>query len=296
MVPSPPWRAEDRQHSQSARSRAAVITRRAVRRLFDSIGVLDLARETRDSVLGLSWLRDNSTFWRRGADDGLPTPPLRLVRLATGTSSLSWYFEGGELAANSIRGVLEKNRIDMRQFEAILDFGCGCARVVRHWAGLTAAVHGCDYNPGSVTWCRRNLPFATFDVNRLEPPLPYADAQFDLVYALSVFTHTPEPLLLPWMRDLWRVLRPGGFLIVTTHGEAYLGELTVEEQGRFRSGRPVAKHEDAGGTNRCGVYFSDEYIRTRFADGFRVLDFLPQGAKGNPHQDLVLLQKMAADG
>jgi hypothetical protein len=58
----------------------------------------------------------------------------------------------------------------------------------------------------------------------------------------------------------------------------------------------VTKHEEAGGTNRCGVYFSDEYIRTCFADGFRVLDFVPQGAKGNPHQDLVLLQKMRADG
>ena len=72
---------------------------------------------------------------------------------------------------------------------SILDFGCGCGRVVRWWRDLPAEIHGSDFNPTLVRWCRENLPFGVFEVNRPEPPLPYPDDSFDLVYALSVLTH-----------------------------------------------------------------------------------------------------------
>jgi SAM-dependent methyltransferase len=200
-------------------------------------------------------------------------------------------YQGGALAAESIAGILAKNGKDIRDFRSILDFGCGCGRVLRHWARLDAVVHGCDFNSRSIQWCRRNLAFAKLRVNNLEPPLPYIDEQFDLVYALSVFTHLPEPLLLAWMREMRRILRIGGFLIVSTHGETYLGELTLNQQTELLAGRVVVKDQASAGTNRCGVYMSEGYVRKRLADGFRFVDFLPQGARGNPMQDLVLLQK-----
>jgi SAM-dependent methyltransferase len=200
-------------------------------------------------------------------------------------------FRGGALAAESISGVLEKHSIDIRSFASILDFGCGCGRVIRHWARLDAAVHGCDYNPRAIEWCRRHFPFARFEVNALSPPLPYGAGQFDLVYALSVFTHLPESLALAWMREMERVLNVGGWLIVTTHGESCLGDLTPEQQSQVRRGRAVVKDEGSAGTNRCGVYVSEEYVRRHLAERFQVVDFLPRGAKGNPPQDLALLQR-----
>lgn len=265
-----------------------------IRQLLNSAGLLELARETRDLAWSVTWLRDNSRFWLHGAGDGFPVPPLRLVRSSTGTSSLAWLLQGGALAAESIADILVRNGTHIRDFGSILDFGCGCGRVIRHWAELETAIHGCDYSRESAQWCRRNLTFARFDVNALEPPLPYGDGQFDLVYALSVFTHLPEPLCFAWMREMKRVLRTGGYLIISTHGEPYLDELTSDQQAQFRSGRAVVRDQEAAGTNRCGVYVSEEYLRTHLADGFRVVDFMPQGAKGNPLQDLVLLQKTSA--
>ena len=172
---------------------------------------------------------------------------LRLVRSSTGTSSLPWLFQGGARAAESISGVLARNGSDIRNFRSILDFGCGCGRVIRHWAKQDAAVHGCDYNRKSVEWCRRSLTFARFEVNALTPPLPYADGQFDLVYALSVFTHLPEPLHFAWMCEMKRVLKTDGFLIFSTHGEPYLGDLTPDQQAEFHAGRVVVKDQDSAG-------------------------------------------------
>lgn len=265
--------------------------RPAIRRLLASAGLLDAAREARDAALAVGWWRDNSEFWIRGAPDRLPIPPLRLVRSSTGTSSLRWLFEGGRLAADSISGILAKNGIELRRLGSLLDFGCGCGRVIRQWAGLGPALHGTDYNGKSIAWCRRHLPFASFAVNVLSPPLSYPDGQFDLVYAMSVFTHLPEPLLFAWLREMRRVLKTGGWLVISTHGESYLSELNPDEQAQFRSGRLVVKFAEDAGTNRCGVYASEAYIRRCFSDGYRVVDVVPQGAKGNPVQDLVLLQK-----
>ncbi|TAE30932.1 MAG: class I SAM-dependent methyltransferase [Candidatus Kapaibacterium sp.] len=43
--------------------------------------------------------------------------------------------------------------------------------------------------------------------------LPYPDAFFDIAYSVSVIEHIPDPL--PTMREMVRVLKPGGTLILT---------------------------------------------------------------------------------
>jgi len=263
-----------------------------LRRLFETVGLLNVAREARDALLSVRELRANLPYWLRGADDALPVPPLRLVRSATGTSSLTWAFHSGGLAARSIVDALQAHGADIQQCRRILDFGCGFGRVIRHWAPLDAEIHGCDYNRAAIAWCRRRLTFARFEANRLEPPLPYDSGRFDLVYALSVFTHLPGPLFAAWRDELFRIVGPGGFAVVTTHGEAYLEELTEEERQQFRSGHAVVRNDREPGTNRCAVYCSEQYVRRTFADRFAVVAFVPQGARGNPHQDLVLLRKM----
>ena len=265
--------------------------RAGLKRALRHTGLLDAAREARDVVASRRWLRDNLGFWREGAPDGLPIPPLRLVRSSTGTSSVRWMLDGGVLAAAAVSGILARDGFEIQTAGSLLDFGCGCGRVVRRWAGLRADVHGCDYNAAAVAWCRRNLTHARFHVNGLAPPLPYGDASFDVVYALSVFTHLPEPLSGAWFEELRRVLKPGGRLVISTHGEACLGQLDVQQQARVLAGEMVVTHSDAAGTNLCGVYFTEEYLRGRVSPAFDVVESLPQGARGNPPQDLVLLRR-----
>jgi len=62
----------------------------------------------------------------------------------------------------------------------------------------------------------RPIPFAEFDINALSPPLVYGEGSFGLIYTFSVFTHLSEALQVSWLAELSRVLKPGGYLLLTT--------------------------------------------------------------------------------
>ncbi len=246
-----------------------------------------------------SWLKNLSTgqvlanrrIRREGAPDGLPIPPAHLIFLVAATRNVEWFLRSGSAAADSIRAVMAEAGTPLEELDRILDFGCGCGRVLRHWEGLDGpAVEGCDYNPKLVRWITANLSFAEATTNRLQPPLPYDADRFDLVYALSVFTHLDESLHHTWMSELRRVVRPGGFLIITTHGDRHAADLSPEERERYDRGSLVVRNNPFVGTNMCAAYHPERYVREVLAGDMDVLAFRPEGAAGNPHQDLWLLR------
>ena len=54
-----------------------------------------------------------------------------------------------------------------KKLETMLDFGCGCGRILRWWASLkdSCEIWGCDYNADLIAWCQRRLSyFAQFKV------------------------------------------------------------------------------------------------------------------------------------
>lgn len=223
----------------------------------------------------------------------LPLPPEVLRLMVAGTDDAEWFLAAGERAAESLTAILAKNGVAIHQCESILDFGCGCGRVIRHLRHLPAALHGCDSNPVAVEWCAGHLPFGQFAVNALQSPLEYDDESFNLVYALSVFTHLPERLQSHWMNEVRRVLKPGGALVLSLHGDALLGRLTRTERADYRAGRLVVRGGDLVGTNHCAAFHPPAFVRGEFARGFDVLDLAPEGATGNPPQDVWVLRKQA---
>jgi SAM-dependent methyltransferase len=110
-----------------------------------------------------------------------------------------------------------------------------------------------------------------------------------------VFTHLPEDLQQAWIQELARALKPGGFLLITVHGDSHLHQLSQEEQREFQSGQLVVIHEDLGGTNFCGAYHPEQYVRHHLARGFEVVDFVPVGAR-DADQDIYLLRKPGLTG
>ena len=112
------------------------------------------------------------------------------------------------------------------------------------------------------------------------------------MYAFSVFTHLTEALQVAWMKELARILKPDGHLLISTHGESYARRLNAEERQRFTAGQLVVKNNlSAPGSNTCSAYHPAAYVQEKLADGLTVVDFVPEGAKGNPSQDLYVLRR-----
>ena len=245
----------------------------------------------------LFWLYETLASLRpTGAvpDGAGPLPPVALRVKVAGTPLAYNYVDGGRKAVQSMDSILRAAGASLDGQHSILEFGCGCGRVLS-CLDRSHGVAGCDVNPDLIEWLRLNLPEIDARVNGLEPPLPWAGGSFDLVFALSVFTHLPERIALLWMAELNRVLKPGGFLVLSTHGEHYLRALTSEERAKFSAGRAVARFARSAGSNLCNTYMPESYVRTVLGARMRCAAFRARGALGNPEQDLYLFQKPLED-
>jgi SAM-dependent methyltransferase len=253
--------------------------KRRILRLLDSLGLVGPAFRAYERLVALRPAR-------RLVVEGPPLPPRRLMVRVAGTGDADWFLRSGRAGFDAIAG-----HAPLAELQSVLDFGCGCGRVTRWWREFDGTVAGSDVSGPAVEWCRANLPFARFERNALAPPLVFEDESFDLVYALSVFTHLTAELQLAWRDELRRVLRPGGRLLLTTHGRSYVPRLTDAERAQFERGELVVRWADVAGTNLCSAYHPEPYLRDTFADGFAFLELEAEGARGNPTQDLVLLRK-----
>ena len=233
-------------------------------------------------------------------EDGLPLPPPEMVGLVAGWAKPDEFHRFGRYAATWIAEMLARNGAPPRGLSVLLDFGCGCGRVIRHWPALTdAELHGCDYNPYLVGWCADNLAFGDFRVNGSEPPLPYEDDFFDCVYALSIFTHLEADLQVPWIEELTRVVKPGGLLLPTFHGRSRVEYMRTQEGQHeliapgFEAGELVVISAERSGSNACAAYHPERYVREVLARGLEIVDYSPGGAL-DIQQDAVLMRKPRA--
>jgi SAM-dependent methyltransferase len=211
-------------------------------------------------------------------DGGLPVPPNHLRVLVVGTTSAAGFLANGRLAAESVRGYFAEAGLELEDCGAVLDFGCGCGRVARHWPpDASTEWHGCDFNPRLVAWTAEHLPHVRARVNLAAPPTSYPSARFDAIYAISVFTHWPEPLQHAWLHELLRLLRPGGRLLLTTSGEARRKVLIGDELDRFDRGEFVVRFGDEPGSNLCVAFHPVSWTRERLLADAHVLVHRPVG-------------------
>jgi SAM-dependent methyltransferase len=266
------------------------------RRVLDLLDRLHLARP---AVAGYEVALATSARLRgrdTADDEGVPLPPA-LLRTQIGPlhADAEFFLRSGRHHADLVRAILSDAGSAIEEIDALLDWGCGCGRVLRHWSRLSKTrVHGCDINPKMVEWCNANLAFANVDQNELSPPFPYGDSTFDLVYAFSVITHLSEQLQHDWVRECLRVLKPEGLLLFSTLGEHYasLDRLNKAELQAFENDEVVVLYDGSPGTSLCSAYHPVRYVRERLAVDFEPAAFRPAGDDGK--HDLHLFRKPAA--
>jgi ubiquinone/menaquinone biosynthesis C-methylase UbiE len=116
--------------------------------------------------------------------------------------NFSSFLESGEATVSDLNKILRPTGRSLKSFETVLDFGAGCARVLRALrahVGPSNRLYCTDIDSEAVQRCCENYPsVAVFENNEMLPPIRYADNSFDFIYFISVFTHLPEDMQFVW--------------------------------------------------------------------------------------------------
>jgi SAM-dependent methyltransferase len=210
----------------------------------------------------------------------LPYPPLglanRVCSLEHAADPLQTYDELGAQARAAILGLLPEGwSFDSRR---VLDFGCGAGRTLRHFLpeAESAEFWGCDIDAASVEWLLKHLsPPLHAMRNEADPPLGLEHGTFDLIWALSVFTHLTDNSL-PWLVELHGLLKPGGLLLATYMGR-WNGEVfTQEAWDDDRIGMNVLRRDQGWEDGGPMVLMSDWWVRAHWGRAFEIVDTLPE--------------------
>jgi SAM-dependent methyltransferase len=231
-------------------------------------------------------------------------PSKRLIFLVNGHRDKDAYDASRHAVVPNMINLLDEAGVDYRVFRNVLDFGCGCGRVLAGWEHYRSNIqnlHGVDINRTLVAFSQKHIPYAIVDRSTYYPPLPFKDAYFDFIYAGSVWTHLNREAAEGWAREAIRMLALGGVLMMSFHGSYYLPELRrISNDGgqnlirhgfyMFRHGGPV--HD---GHNNYATFMTADYVMgSLFRDLDTVMHF-PGDTRGpNPfasYQDIVVLRK-----
>lgn len=208
----------------------------------------------------------------------LPLPPEDLCMRVGGPSGEAFSTLGMRLA----KDLREAFPPDFSWNDArILDYGCGIGRVLRHFAGHAdqwQEFWGCDIHDGSISWLKANLSPPFRFANNLEVPhLPFEDGYFDLVYGISVFTHLTEDQWEGWLKELRRITRPAGAILLTYHNRVAYERRFNRPFDEKSVGMEVHGHDlnwDQGGPR---AYHSDWWIRENWGKFLTVEKLVDHG-------------------
>jgi len=150
-----------------------------------------------------------------------------------------WWYRGRRRIIQA-----ELDRLRLAGGARVLDAGCGSGRTLEE-LGRYGEVYGIELDPGAAE-VAQDRGCGEVRIGRLEE-LPWGGEYFDLITCLDVIEHTPDDQVT--LRELRRVCKPGGFLLVTV--PAYQGlwsthDVANHHYRRYSRGRLRAAAEDAG--------------------------------------------------
>lgn len=125
------------------------------------------------------------------------------------------------------RRLLDFLRPDLPPSASLLDVGCASGLFVKEAVDRGIDAFGCDYSEEAIAYGRKH-----FNIQMFRSPAEAIDApdnHYDVITLLQVFEHLPDPMRV--LRELKRVLKPGGMLVLETVN--YLPHYKMETDLRF---------------------------------------------------------------
>ena len=265
-----------------------------------------LAGEKRARLLGAA-----QALERIEADGDYPLPAERSVVMAEqasfkaiGAEFLSHFIDFGGLTPE----------------HAVLDIGCGggrmAAALLYYLSEAQGSYVGFDVHKPSIEWCRKAIaprhPRFEFKFVDLDNPIynaskhsatefafPYRENSFDFAIATSLFTHMFMDEVANYLRQAFRVLRPGGALFCTAF---LLTPSSVAEMLRNRGAVKFPAEHQGSLVNvperpaAAVAHFAEPLLALATLAGFvperHLAGLWPGSGAGVTKQDILVLRKV----
>ncbi len=109
-----------------------------------------------------------------------------------------------------------RGHLGNRSRKKVLDVGCGVGLTDELLVGSFGEVHGVDISQEVIDQAKKDHPairYKVYDGRRL----PYADGRFDVTFAICVLRHVPPDFYNGFVKEMFRVTRPGGLVAIFEH-------------------------------------------------------------------------------
>ena len=152
--------------------------------------------------------------------------------------------------------------------DSILDFGSGYGRVSRFLPSFftNSKIEVSEVKSQALDFQKRHFDFE--GISHTQDVKSFPDKEFDLILALSVFTHLPQSSFENWLNKLVRLLKPGGALVFTFNNTLDPLHLTSSQMKEFAY---TASSEDTAfpflyDSIKENTDYGNTYVSHRFLD------------------------------
>lgn len=137
----------------------------------------------------------------------------------TDAARVKYYFRDGAHSARTLNHVVDQHLPHRRRLD-LLEFASGYGCVSRHLVKMDRFdTDCCDIHEQAMDFLRGEIG-AKPVLSASLPAQLVLPRSYDVVFALSFFSHVPRRTWTPWLERLVQAVRPGGIIIFTTQGMA----------------------------------------------------------------------------
>ncbi len=172
----------------------------------------------------------------------------------------------------------------------VLDIGCWTGQFEKLAVKTTKQITGIDPGKNAILQAKKMVPNARFKVgNALD--LPFSDKSFDTITMLDVIEHIPKNTESICLKEIRRVLKPDGYLILSTPNAHILSILldpafflighrhyTKKDLTKLleKSGFKILKTKKVGGVFRLSVSLVEIIYKHLFKKKYIVPDVIKE--------------------
>jgi len=196
---------------------------------------------------------------------------------------------------------------DIQPNQNILDFGCSTGRVIRNLrSAFEFNAFGCDPREESIKFNKQKFKDITWFQSNEAPPIQNSHSfQFDMVFAISVWSHFSPEMSLKWFNEFSKLMSDKGRIIFTTHGtrsvyhfhnklkkmsdDKALERLEVLRNGGYHYMAYPSAGSDLDSTHWGMAFISREWLEMNLGSEWSIVNHLPGMAMEN--QDVYVLEK-----